>query len=170
MLNAPSTRKTQYFEMFCNRGIYNEGWYACTTPPQPPWLMGEAKFPPINDYKWELYNLKDDYSQYNDLASQNPEKLKELQALFLTEAKKYQVLPLNNEILQRLIAPRPNGTQGRTDFTYTGPITGITYPSAPDILTKSFTSHCRCGYTSGGTEGMLSYTWRQNGWMGTLRP
>ena len=79
--------------MFGNRGIYHDGWYACTTPPEPLWLLG-AKLPPINDYKWELYNITEDYSQNNDLAAKNPDKLKEMQALFLTEAAKYQVLPL----------------------------------------------------------------------------
>ena len=72
--------------MFANRGIYHDGWYACTTPPAAPWLMGTAKLPDVNDYKWELYNLTEDYSQYNDLAAKNPDKLKELQALFMTEA------------------------------------------------------------------------------------
>jgi arylsulfatase len=163
--NAPSTRKTQYFEMFCNRGIYNEGWYACTTPPQPPWLMGLGEFPPINDYKWELYNLTDDYSQFNDLASQNPEKLKELQALFMTEAKKYQVLPLDNSVIARLLAPRANGTQGRTDFVYNGPISGITYPSAPDVLTKSYTVTAEIDIPQAGTDGMLATIGgRMGGW------
>src|SRR5438309_6619631 len=118
--NAPTTRTTQYFQMFANRGIYHDGWYACTTPPVPPWLLGTAKLPEINDYKWELYNIADDYSQYNDLAAKNPDKLKELQALFLTEAAKYQVLPLDNSILPRLVTPRPSATAGKTDFTYFG--------------------------------------------------
>ena len=95
---------TQYFEMFANRGIYHDGWYACTTPPAPPWSMGTAKLPDVNEYKWELYNIAEDFSQNNDLAARNPEKLKELQALFLSEAAKYQVLPLDNSILPRLIS------------------------------------------------------------------
>src|SRR6267378_2186381 len=66
--NAPSKRDTQYFEMFANRGIYHDGWYACTTPPAPPWLLGTAKLPDINNYKWELYNIAEDYSQNNDVA------------------------------------------------------------------------------------------------------
>ncbi len=114
--NAPSKRSTQYFEMFANRGIYHDGWYACTTPPAPPWSLGTTKLPEINDYKWELYNLTEDYSQYNDLAARNPDKLKELQALFLTEAAKYQVLPLDNSILPRLITPRPSATAGKDGF------------------------------------------------------
>jgi hypothetical protein len=92
--------------MFANRGIYNNGWYANTTPPVPPWVLGTEKLPEINDYKWELYNIAEDYSQYNDLAAKNPDKLKELQALFLTEAAKYQVLPLDNSILPRLLTPQ----------------------------------------------------------------
>ena len=74
----------------------------CTTPPAPPWLLGTAKLPEVNEYKWELYNIAEDFSQTNDLAAKNPDKLKELQALFLTEAAKYQVLPLDNSILPRL--------------------------------------------------------------------
>ena len=69
---ASVKRETQYFEMFANRGIYHDGWYACTTPPVPPWLLGTAKLPEINDYKWELYNIADDYSQNNDLAARIP--------------------------------------------------------------------------------------------------
>ena len=91
--NAPSKRETQYFEMFANRAIYHQGWVAATTPPAPPWELGTTKLPEINDYKWELYNITEDFSQYNDLAATNPGKLKELQALFLTEAAKYNVLP-----------------------------------------------------------------------------
>ena len=73
---APSKRDTQYFEMFSNRGIYHDGWYACTTPPEAVWLLGAKPLPPVNDYKWELYNITEDYSQANDLAAKNPDKLK----------------------------------------------------------------------------------------------
>ena len=83
---APSTRKTQYFEMISNRGIYHEGWYACTTPPVAPWVLN-APMPDVNAYKWELYNLDKDYSQANDLAAQMPDKLKEMQALFAAGGK-----------------------------------------------------------------------------------
>src|SRR5215469_11852594 len=65
--DAPSARRTQYFEMFGNRAIYHDGWIAATTPPAPPWSMGLAKMPNVvNGYKWELYNIADDYSEYND--------------------------------------------------------------------------------------------------------
>src|SRR5271170_3698638 len=84
--DAPSKHETQYFEMLGNRAIYHDGWVAATTPPEAPWLLGTGKLTDINDYKWELYNIADDYSEDNDLASKMPDKLKELQALFLSEA------------------------------------------------------------------------------------
>ena len=110
---APSKRDTQYFEMFGNRAIYHDGWVAATVPPQPPWLMGTAKMPDLmTGYKWELYNIADDFSENTDLAAKNPDKLKELQGLFMDEARKYQVLPLDNSILARLLAPRPSAVRG----------------------------------------------------------
>ena len=70
--NAPSRRETQYFEMVGNRAIYHDGWIAATTPPEPPWGLGMGKFPDVvNGYTWELYNLAQDYSEYNDLAAQD---------------------------------------------------------------------------------------------------
>ena len=123
--DAPSTRNTQYFEMFGNRGIYHDGWNASTTPPAPPWLMGTTKMPDVvNGYKWELYNIDEDYSQANDLAAKMPDKLRELQELFLVEAAKYDVFPLDNSILQRILTPRPSATAGRNVFTYSGEIVG----------------------------------------------
>jgi arylsulfatase A-like enzyme len=153
--NAPSKRDTQYFEMFANRGIYHDGWYACTTPPAPPWLMGTAKLPEINDYKWELYNIADDYSQYNDVATKNPDKLRELQELFLTEAAKYQVLPLDNSILPRLVTPRPSATAGQTVFTYSGENAGIPLGNAPSILDKDYTITAEVTIPNGGAVGMI---------------
>ncbi len=152
---APSTRTTQYFEMFCNRGIYHEGWYACTTPPAPPWLMGANAMPPLDDYKWELYNIAEDYSQFGDLAAKNPAKLKEMQALFLTEAAKYQVLPLDNSILPRLLTPRPSATAGQDVFTYTGVKAGIPIGNAPSILDKDYTITAEITVPEGGAEGMI---------------
>jgi len=154
--DAPSKRDTQYFEMFANRGIYHDGWYACTTPPAPPWLMGTAKLPEINDYKWELYNIADDYSQYNDIAANNPDKLHELQALFLTEAAKYQVLPLDNSILPRIVTPRPSATAGKTIFTYSGANAGIPLGNAPSILDKDYTITAEVTIPTGGAEGMIA--------------
>jgi arylsulfatase A-like enzyme len=153
--NAPSKRETQYFEMFANRAIYHQGWVAATTPPAPPWEMGTTKLPDINDYKWELYNITEDFSQYNDLATTNPGKLKELQALFLSEAAKYNVLPIDNSILPRLITPRPSATAGRTLFTYQGENAGIPVGNAPSLLNKDYTITAEVTIPKGGAEGMI---------------
>jgi arylsulfatase A-like enzyme len=153
--DAPSKRDTQYFEMFANRAIYHNGWIAATTPPAPPWELGTVKLPDINDYKWELYNLTEDYSEYNDLAAKNPDKLKELQALFLSEAAKYNVLPIDNSILPRIITPRPSATAGRTLFTYQGPNVGIPVGNAPSILNKDYTITAVVSVPNRGAEGMI---------------
>jgi len=154
--NARSKRETQYFEMFGNRALYHDGWIAVTPPPQPPWLMGTAKMPNLNDYKWELYNIADDYSENTDLAAKNPDKLKELQGLFMDEAKKYQVLPLDNSILERLLAPRPSAVAGRTEFTYSGEVSGIPDGNAPNLVGKSFSITADVEVPAGGGEGMLN--------------
>jgi arylsulfatase A-like enzyme len=152
--NAPSARKTQYFEMAGNRGIYSDGWYANTHPPVPPWQLN-AKFPDVGDYKWELYSLADDYSQDNDLAAKMPDKLKQMQALFQQEAVKYQVLPLDNSQFARAITPRPSAVAGRTVFTYVGENPGIPPGNAPSILNKSFTITAEIEVPEGGGEGMI---------------
>jgi arylsulfatase len=154
--NAPSKRETQYFEMFANRAIYHQGWVAATTPPAPPWEMGTTKLPEINEYKWELYNITEDFSEYNDLAATNPAKLKELQALFLAEAGKYNVLPLDNSVLPRAITPRPSATAGRMLFTYQGENAGIPVGNAPSILNKDYTITAEVTIPKGGAEGMIA--------------
>jgi arylsulfatase len=152
--DAPSTRTTQYFEMVANRGIYHDGWYACTTPPVPPWLLG-APMPPVADYKWELYNIVEDYLQFNDLAAKMPDKLEELKGVFDEQAKKYNVFPLDNLGLARAVTPRPSATAGMTEFTYSGEMAGIPTGSAPSILGKSFTITAEVEVPEGGGEGMI---------------
>jgi arylsulfatase A-like enzyme len=97
--DAPSKHDTQYFEMVGNRAIYHDGWIASTTHPAAPWLLATGKMPDVNDYHWELYHLTEDYSQYSDLAAKNPHKLKELQALFLTEAPNTTCFPWITQVL-----------------------------------------------------------------------
>jgi len=152
--NAASIRKTQYFELIANRGIYHEGWYANTTPPVAPWILN-AKYPDVSEYKWELYNLTEDYSQANDLAAKMPDKLKEMQTLFQQEAAKYGVLPLDNSQFQRAIAPRPSTVSGRSVFTYYGENPGIPLGNAPNILNKSFTITAEIDIPRAGAEGMI---------------
>jgi arylsulfatase A-like enzyme len=124
--DAPSTRTVQYFEMMGNRGTYSSGWHANTQPIQAPWRL--ASTPPqdvMNGYKWELYDLTKDWTQNNDVAAANPDKLKELQQLFTMEAAKSQVFPLDNSLATRMVTPRPSVTAGITKFTYSGELTGV---------------------------------------------
>ena len=153
--SAASKRTTQYFELIANRGIYHEGWYANTTPPVAPWVLN-APMPPIDQYKWELYNLAEDYSQANDLASKMPDKLKQLQAIWQQEADKYQVLPLDNSQFARAIAPRPSAVAGKTLFSYSGENWGIPLGNAPNVLNKSFKITADVDVPQGGGNGMLA--------------
>ena len=154
--NTPSHRTTQYFEMLGNRAIYNNGWIACTTPPLGPWLVGLGKLPDVvNGYKWELYKIADDYSEYHDLAAQQPDRLRSMQELFLVEAAKYNVFPLDNDFLHRVLTPRPSATAGRTLFTYSGELSGIPTSSAPNILAKSYSITAEVEIPANGAEGMI---------------
>jgi len=142
--------------MFGDRAIYHDGWIASTTPFTRPWELG-APVPqdPANDVKWELYDLTKDWTQFDDLAASNPGKLRELQELFWVEAAKYQVLPLDSSLAQRVLAPRPNLTAGRTTFTYSGELTGIPHGDAPSILNKSYTITADVEIPKGGAQGTL---------------
>ena len=152
--DAPTRHKTQYFEMFGNRAIYHEGWFACTKVMRPPWVQTVPK-ESVMEYPWELYDLDHDFSQSTDLASQQPQKLKELQALFMEEAKKYQVLPIDDSYVSRLLTPRPNLTAGRTEFAWTRPLIGIPLGDAPSILNASFVIKADVEVPDNGVEGML---------------
>jgi arylsulfatase A-like enzyme len=154
---APSKRDTQYFEMVGNRAIYHSGWIAATTPPAPPWQLGTGKLPDVDTgYHWELYNIAEDYSEYNDLAASNPAKLAELQKLFLTEAGKYNVFPIDNSGFSRLLTARPSAVAGRTVFTYTGVNSGIPLGNAPSILDRDYTITADVTIPDGGAEGMIA--------------
>ncbi len=152
---APSKRTTQYFEILGNRAIYHDGWVAATTPVTVPWHMTPTAPDVISGYKWELYNIKSDYSQSNDLAAKMPGKLKEMQALFYAEAKKYNVLPLDNSTLTRVVTPRPSVAAGRKVFTYSGEHSGIPNGSEPSILQRSYTIIAEVDIPEGGAVGMI---------------
>jgi len=137
---APSRRTTQYFEMIGNRAIYHDGWVACTTPPVPPWDPRAAEVDAIDGYEWELYHTDTDFSQSENLAAGNPEKLRELQLLFYTEAARHEVLPIDNSKTARLDpAIRPSLTRGRKRFTYGDGMTRIPEGASPNLKNTSFT-------------------------------
>jgi arylsulfatase A-like enzyme len=154
--DAPSRRTTQYFEMLGNRAIYHDGWVAATTPATIPWELSTKPAPDvITGYKWELYNVKEDLTESNDLASAMPDKLKEMQDLFYSEAKKNNVLPLDNSSLTRWNAPRPSLTAGRKTFTYSGELSGVPASGAPSILNRAYTITAEVQIPEGGAEGMI---------------
>jgi arylsulfatase len=143
--------------MVGNRAIYHDGWIAATTPPEPPWDLGLGKFPNVvNGYTWELYNLAEDYSESNDLATKMPDRLRDMKELFLVTAQKYDVFPLDNSFSARAAAPRPSSTAGRTVFTYSGESSGLPYSSAPDITGKSFSITAEVEIPQGDAEGMIN--------------
>ena len=155
--DAPSRHETQYFEMVGNRAIYHDGWIAATTPPLAPWLLGLGKFPEVvNGYTWELYNIAEDYAENNDLAGKMPDKLRVMKELFLLEAEKYNVFPLDNSFTARAATPRPNATAGKTFFTYSGVSSGLPPSDAPNVLNKSYTITADVEIPESGAEGMLN--------------
>jgi arylsulfatase len=153
---APSRHRTQYFEMMGVRALYHDGWIACTTPQRAPWdVLGPVLQDPANAYKWELYDLSKDWTQFEDVAARFPDKLRQLKELLWVEAAKYQVLPLDASVATRLVSPRPNITAGRRVFTYSGEMTGIPPGDAPNILNTSYTITAEVDIPKGGAEGML---------------
>jgi arylsulfatase len=153
--NVPTRHTTQYFEMLGNRAIFDHDWVAATVPATLPWELSTAPPPDvITGYKWELYNTADDPTENNDLGAKMPEKLKQLQATFYAEAKKYDVLPLDNTTLARWNTPKPNLRGERTVFTYSGRLS-VPNSGAPSIMNKSYTITAEVVIPQGGAEGMI---------------
>ena len=114
-----------------------------------------ASCPISNGYNWELYNIAKDYSEFDDLAAKMPDKLKEMQALFMTEAAKNSVYPMDNSGFARAMTPRPSATAGKTEFTYAGENIGIPVGNAPSILDRDYTITADVTIPEGGAEGMI---------------
>ena len=153
--NAPSTHTTQYFEMMGDHAIYHDGWIASTKVMRPPWELAGAVSQDPAGFPYELYDLTKDWTQFDNIAAKYPEKLKELENLFWVEANKYQVLPLDSSVATRLVQPRPNLAAGRTEFTWSGEITGTPNGDAPSILDSSFNFKAEVDIPRGGAEGMI---------------
>ncbi|MFK7845096.1 MAG: arylsulfatase [Rhodothermales bacterium] len=152
---APSTRKTQYFEMLGDRAIYHDGWIASTKVMRVPWDNSGKGHPDPAGWPWELYDLSKDWTQYEDVAAKFPEKVKEMDALFWQEAEKNQVLPLNATTFTRLVEPRPSLSAGRSVFTYSGELTGTPNGDAPSVLATSYNFKAEIEVPEGGAEGMI---------------
>ncbi len=153
---APSTHRTQYFEMVGTRGIYHDGWVACTTPVRAPWDPVASTVDVISGYTWELYHVADDFSEAVNLADKAPDKLRELQLLFYAEAARYNVLPLDDSTIARFDpAIRPSLTRGRTEFSYQGMLTRIPEGAAPDVKNKSFRITADVVLSKNGERGIV---------------
>jgi arylsulfatase A-like enzyme len=146
---------TQYFEMFCNRGIYHEGWTAVTRH-STPWVM-TPELPALEDDVWELYDTRTDWSQSNDLAADMPEKLAELQERWLEEARKYNVLPLDDRRVERFnsdLAGRPSLLKGNTQLLFGG-MARLTENTTINIKNKSHSVTAEIEVPEGGAEGVI---------------
>jgi arylsulfatase len=155
--DAPSPHHTQYLEMLGVQGLYNDGWMLSGVPVRPPWeLLGTAILDPASAYKFELYDVRHDWTQYTDVAAQNPAKVREMTDLMFAEFAKYQVLPLDASVATRMVTPRPSMSGGRKVFTYSGePVTGIPRGTAPSVLNTSYTITAEIDVPKGGAEGMI---------------
>lgn len=151
-----SRHSTQYFEMMGQWAIYKDGWMLSTKVNRAPWeAFGPANPDPLNNQVFQLYNLKTDFSQTNDVAAKNLDKVKEMKAQFLAEAKKYQVFPMDASVAARIVAPRPNITAGRSEFVYTRPMVGLPQGDSPLLLNTSFIVSADIEVPQGGAEGMI---------------
>jgi arylsulfatase A-like enzyme len=153
---AAERHETQYFEMFGNRGIYHKGWTAVTRH-KTPWLLQGEKVPPFDDDVWELYDTNKDWSQANNLAKQMPEKLHELQRLWLIEAVRYNVLPLDDDVGNRMnpdLAGRPTLIKGKTQLLFGG-MGRLGENCMLSIKNKSHSVTAEIEVPEGGAEGVI---------------
>jgi arylsulfatase A-like enzyme len=155
--DAPSPHHKQYFEMLGVQGLYNDGWMLSAVPLRAPWeLATKAVLDPATAFKFELYDLHHDWTQYNDVAAANPTKVQEMKELMFGEFAKYQVLPLDASASTRFAAPRPSLTAGRNVFTYSGQsVTGIPDSAAPRLLNTSYTITANIDVPQNGADGMI---------------
>jgi arylsulfatase A-like enzyme len=153
---AAERHETQYFEVFGNRGIYHKGWTAVTRH-RTPWLLMGEKVPAFDEDNWELYDTNKDWSQANNLAKQMPEKLHELQRLWLIEATRYNVLPLDDRGIERAIperAGRPILIKGQSQILF-GSMGRLSENSVIDIKNKSHSVTAEIVVPKGSAEGVI---------------
>ncbi|HKF67351.1 MAG TPA: sulfatase-like hydrolase/transferase [Vicinamibacterales bacterium] len=155
--DAPSRHRTQYFEMMSVQGLYNDGWMLSAVPLRAPWqLAGAAVADPATAFKFELYQLSNDWTQFTDVAASNPNKVAEMRALMFGEFAKYQVLPLDGSASTRFVTPRPSLAAGRTRFEYSGEtVTEIPVGNTPNLLNTSYTITAAVNVPASGGDGMI---------------
>ena len=155
--DAPSRHRTQYFEMLGVQGLYDDGWILSAVPLRAPWQLATAAVTaPATAFKFELYEIKNDWTQFSDVSAKHPEKVAELRDLMFGEFAKYQVLPLDASASTRFVAPRPSLAAGRTVFNYSGEtVTDIPEGNMPSLLDKSYTIKAEVEVPEGGGNGMI---------------
>jgi hypothetical protein len=154
--SAAERRETQYFEMFGNRGIYHKGWTAVTRH-KTPWLLVGEKVPALDEDVWELYDTSKDWTQANNVAKQFPEKLRELQRLWLIEATRYNVLPMDDRVAERLnpdTAGRPVLIKGSTQVLF-GSMGRLSENSVVNVKNKSHSVTAEITVPKEGAEGVI---------------
>lgn len=154
---APDRHLTQYFEMVGNRGVYHHGWLAVTRH-RTPWRMGAADLPPFDEDVWELYDTGKDWTQARDVAAEHPRKLAELQQLFLVEAARFQVFPLDDRLTEKMnpaIAGRRDVMAGRRSITLHPDLPGLREDAAPNVKNTSFTVTARVAVPDTPAHGVL---------------
>ena len=154
--DAPERHDLQYFEMFGNRGIYHKGWSAVTKH-RTPWQMVGGTVPAFDEDLWELYDGTSDYSQAHDLVAEIPEMLAKLQRLWLIEATKYNVLPMDDRALERAtpeMAGRPSLIRGTSQSFFPG-MGRLSENSVVSIKNKSFSVTAELDVPTGGAEGVI---------------
>lgn len=154
--DAPERHDLQYFEMFGNRGVYFKGWSAVTKH-RTPWQLVGGTVPAFDDDVWELYDGRSDYSQARDLSAEQPERLHELQRLWLIEAVKYNVLPIDDRTAERLIpelAGRPTLIRGNSQQFFAG-MGRLSESSVVSIKNKSFSVTAEIEVPEGGADGVI---------------
>ncbi|MGB5895596.1 MAG: hypothetical protein WBG58_15575, partial [Ignavibacteriaceae bacterium] len=162
---AAERHTIQYFEMFGNRALYYNGWFARTIH-RAPWEMTD--FRPLEEDVWDLYNTKEDFSLTNNLADEHPEKLVEMKSLFMWQAQKYHVLPIDDRVVERTnpdIAGRPDIMFGRTSLTLYESMEGMMENTFINIKNKSFSITAELDIPQKGANGViLSQGGRFGGW------
>ncbi|TWU03033.1 Arylsulfatase [Symmachiella macrocystis] len=162
---AKERHTTQYFEMFGNRAIYHDGWLARTLH-RAPWQALKQK--PLKSDVWDLYDVREDFSLVNNLAKKNPKKLKELQALFMKEAEKYHVLPIDDRVIERVnpaLAGRPDVMAGRTSLTLYDGMNGMLENTFINVKNQSKTITAKLEIPKDGASGViLAQGGRFGGW------
>lgn len=163
--DADEFRTSQYFELFANRGIYKDGWWAASLAFEP-WQPERTQYDPFKA-KWELYNLEEDFTQANDIVGDNPEKLQEMVALWWAEAAKNNALPLDWRGAERFsgeLSGKPNLAAGRSTYVYPGVLTGLPEASAPDLKNKSFSVTAKVRIDDGANGMIFTQGGNTGGW------